>query len=134
MTELPSLDPPKRRLDTAIGLALLGALLVAFVLLWFAGDPANEPRSAEAIEVARITAPRPGLIVAEIVNTGFVPVVIAQVQVDGAFWEFAVDPPRALPRRTRATLTIPYPWVEGETHRVTVFTGSGATFVGAVVP
>ena len=134
MTELPSLSLPKHHLDTAIGFALLGALLVAFVFLLFAHDPANEPRSAERIEVSRITLPRPGLIVAEVVNTGAVPVTIAQVQVDGAFWEFAVDPPRALSRRTRATLTIPYPWVRGETHRVTVLTSSGATFVGAIMP
>ncbi|HEX5690190.1 MAG TPA: hypothetical protein VFX76_09320, partial [Roseiflexaceae bacterium] len=75
-----------------------------------------------------------GLIVVDVVNAGPAPVTIAQVQVDGAFWEFAIEPSHDLPRRTRATLTIPYPWVDGETRQITLVTSTGATFVGALMP
>lgn len=59
---------------------------------------------------------------------GSEPMAIAQVQVDGAYWRFAQDPPGLLPRLASARLDIPYPWVLGEAHTVVLLTGTGATF------
>jgi zinc transporter ZupT len=53
---------------------------------------------------------------------------IAQVQVDDAFWRFTQVPPGPLNRVASAWLNIPYPWVFGEKHEVTVVTNTGATF------
>ena len=53
---------------------------------------------------------------------------IAQVQVDGAYWAFTQDPPGALDRLQSARLQINYPWVQGETHHLTLVTSSGLTF------
>jgi zinc transporter ZupT len=60
--------------------------------------------------------------------TGSEPVAIAQVQVDGAYWSFTQDPPGALSHLSGAWLHIPYPWVLGEKHEVTVVTRTGTTF------
>ena len=53
---------------------------------------------------------------------------IAQVQVDDAYWTFTQDSPGRLARFTTAWLHIPYPWVQGEAHRVKVVTRTGVTF------
>ncbi len=59
---------------------------------------------------------------------GSEPVVIAQVQVDDAYWRFVQNPPGPLPRLAAAWLDIPYPWVHGETHVVKAVTSTGAAF------
>ena len=65
---------------------------------------------------------------AHVVNGGPEPVTIAQVVVDDAYWRFSIDRDPTLPRLTRATLELDYPWVEGETHVVRVVTSTGLTF------
>ena len=124
---------PKRRFNPVLGLALLALLLGALLaLLLINGGSLADRRGqpAEKLAVQRITLPRPGMILVDVVNAGPTPVTIAQVQVDGAFWEFALVPNGALPRFGRATLSIPYPWVQGEPHRIVLITSTGATFVG----
>src|SRR5690606_28093984 len=51
-----------------------------------------------------------------------------QVQVVGAYWSFAQDPPGPLGRLRPAAVHLPYPWVEGETHLVTLVTATGLAF------
>ena len=57
---------------------------------------------------------------------GSAPVVIAQVQVDGAYRKFTASPgvPSAWLGRTR--IDIPYPWIEGEAHHIALVTQTGA--------
>jgi ZIP family zinc transporter len=59
---------------------------------------------------------------------GSEPMKIAQVQVDGAYWQFIQDPPGEIARTSTAWVNLPFPWVLGETHKVNVVTNSGATF------
>lgn len=59
---------------------------------------------------------------------GSEPMTIAQVQVDSAYWQFAQDPAGPIDRGDTVWISIPYPWVLGEAHRVTLVTGTGATF------
>lgn len=59
---------------------------------------------------------------------GSEPVVLAQLQVDGAYWRFTQTPPGPIPRLGVVTLDIPYPWVEGEAHAITLLTQAGAAF------
>jgi ZIP family zinc transporter len=64
-------------------------------------------------------------------------ITLAQVQVDGAYWAFKQIPPGKLDRLASAWVQVPYPWVRGETHHLTVLTSSGVTFdysVDAAVP
>lgn len=57
---------------------------------------------------------------------------VAQVQVDGAYWKFEQIPPGPLNRLGTAWITINYPWVQGESHHVTMLTNTGATFDYAI--
>jgi ZIP family zinc transporter len=58
---------------------------------------------------------------------GAQPLVIAQVQVDAAYWDFAQDPPGEIARGATAWLNIPYTWVLGEPFEVTAVTRTGTT-------
>jgi zinc transporter ZupT len=106
---------------------LLGVLSLALVrggLLEFLrrGVP---PLEALAFERVRLV---PGQIELEVVNGGPNPVTVAQVMVDEAFWDFEIAPSPTLGRLGRAVVRIPYPWVEGEPHRITLLTSTGLTF------
>ncbi|MDW5317586.1 metal transporter [Rhizobium sp. PL01] len=56
------------------------------------------------------------------------PMVVAQVQIDAGYWEFTQEPQGPIARGDTAWISIPYPWVLGETHNVTFVTNTGATF------
>jgi zinc transporter ZupT len=108
-------------------LALLGALAVVVTsggLLDFLRDGAP-PVEALTFERARL---EPGVIRLSVVNGGPDPVTVAQVTVDEAFWNFTISPGPTIRRLGRATIEIPYPWVENETHQVAVLTSTGLTF------
>jgi zinc transporter ZupT len=59
---------------------------------------------------------------------GSKPMIIAQVQVDSAYWEFTQDPPGGIVRGSTAWISVPFPWVLGEAHKVTFVTNAGTTF------
>jgi hypothetical protein len=59
---------------------------------------------------------------------GSAPLVIAQVQVDDAYWEFTQDPPGPITRGRAVWIQLPFPWVLGEAHAVKIVTNTGVTF------
>ncbi|HXF95121.1 MAG TPA: hypothetical protein VNI61_03355 [Gemmatimonadales bacterium] len=108
-------------------LALLGglSLLVARGGLLSAlrrGVPPVEVLTVDRVRLA------PGKITLEVVNGGPDPVTVAQVMVDEAFWTFEMRPGKTLGRLARATIDIPYPWVEGEPHHLRLVSSNGITF------
>ena len=109
-------------------LALLAGL-VSFIV-W--SGPAEAVRGDDFPPIEELTFQRVMLgdagIIATVLNDGPDPVTIAQVQVDDAYWEFSADPGAELGHLDRAVLTIPYPWVQGDTHVVRILTSSGVTF------
>jgi zinc transporter ZupT len=118
-------------LSALIPLALLGLLVAAFFytnpLALFSGDlPPIESVAVEKIEL------HPGQFVVTVFNGSPEALTIAQVTVDDAFWEWEITPSAELPRFGRAAITIPYQWVEGEPHAITLITNSGTTFTGEV--
>jgi zinc transporter, ZIP family len=117
-----------RVLLAVVPLVLLGALLAAIV--W--SKPADSVRGANVPPVERLTFQRvtlePGAIVATVLNDGPDDITIAQVQVDEAYWTFTTDKGQSLGHLGRTTLTIPYPWVEGDAHIVKVLTSTGTPF------
>ena len=120
-----------RWLTTLIPLAALGLLVVLFATTNpLAAFKSNLP-PIEQLTVQRI-ALEPGRMIVSIVNGGPVPVTIAQVEVDDAFWLFDIQPSPTLPRLGTATIALNYPWVRGEPHVVTLVTATGATFTGTV--
>ena len=108
-------------------LLLLGAVL-AYLVTTGGGlaDLAGPP--VEQVTIQRITLPEPGMIRVEVVNDGPQAVTIPQVLVDDAYWTFSADPSNTIPRLGRAVFTIPYPWVEEETHVVRLISSLGVTF------
>jgi zinc transporter ZupT len=81
----------------------------------------------ERLAFQRVTLDERG-IHAQVLNDGPDPVTIAQVNVDDAFWAFQVDGPKVLGHLARTKITVPYPWVHGETHRLKIITATGVTF------
>jgi zinc transporter ZupT len=118
----------KRWALAVVPLLMLAALLVAIVR----SKPADAVRAANTPPVERLTFQRvtlePGAIVATVLNDGPDEIVIAQVQVDDAFWTFSTDRGQSLGHLGRTTLRIPYPWVEGDAHVVRVLSSTGTPF------
>jgi hypothetical protein len=83
--------------------------------------------------IDEISLPEPGVIQIKVFNGGMETVVIPQVLVDDAYWDFTVVPSTTISATTAATFTLPYPWVTGELHVVRLITSRGETFDGEVV-
>jgi zinc transporter ZupT len=113
-------------------LLLLLVLLVGFIRFGPVGVFRRAFPPVEELTVDRVTLPAPYRMEVRVVNGGPEPVTIAQVMVDDANWVFGMDGPAVVKRLESRTLTIPYPWVEGEPHLVKVVTSTGLTFEGEV--
>lgn len=106
-------------------------LIVAVAVAFMASDPlASFTGSAPPVEeltIERTTLDENGIGM-RVRAGGSEPMRIVQVQVDGAYWNFRQDPGGPLDRMGTAWLQIPYPWVNGEAHRLTLVTNTGALF------
>ncbi len=81
----------------------------------------------EELTVDRVTL-APNRIRVEVVNGGPDPVTVAQVAVDEAFWDFTIHPSPTIRRLSRATIEIPYPWVQDEPYQISLLSSTGVTF------
>lgn len=114
-----------------IPLLLLGVVL-AYIVITGGGLAQLAGPPVEQVTIQRITLPEPGVIKVEVVNDGPETVTIPQVLVDDAYWNFTAEPSNTIPRFGGAVFTIPYPWVEEETHIVRLITSLGLTFDGEI--
>ena len=107
-------------------------LLIALVAVIVRTDPAEQLRGQDVPPVERLAINRAVLngdgIALSVLNDGPDPVTIAQVTVDDAYWAFTAEPGSVLKHLGRATVRIPYPWVQGEAHLVKLVTSTGTTF------
>lgn len=110
-----------------IPLAILGGLIWIFLTT----DPLR-PLGVSAPPIEQLTVERTVLgddgVTLFVRADGSEPLTLAQVQVDGAYWDFTQEPPGPLGRLETARIAIPYPWVKGELHEVTLLTRTGVTF------
>jgi zinc transporter ZupT len=98
------------------------------LLYLFISEPTiNSPLPVERIDIERIVL-RSHEIVVYTVNSSPTDVEIAQVLVNDAIWGGIIEPSNAIPRLGKATLTIPYQWVEGEPLIITIITSNGFKF------
>lgn len=137
MSEQSSSAPSAERLPGSSWLlALIPFILLGLVLAYIAatggGLAALAGPPVEQVTLQRITLPEPGVIQVEVINDGPQEVTIPQVLIDDAYFYFTAEPSTTIPRLGRATFTIPYPWVEEETHAVVLISSLGATFEGEV--
>jgi zinc transporter ZupT len=118
----------------ALALIPLFLLAAALVALLRADSPLGE-RVAPPIEtltIDRVLLPRPGLMEVSVRNGGPDPVTIAQVMVDDAYWLFSMPGGQTLPRLASGTIVLPYPWVAGEAHAITLVSETGVLFTAEV--
>ncbi|HXT21596.1 MAG TPA: ZIP family metal transporter [Thermoanaerobaculia bacterium] len=108
-------------------LVALAALLLVIVRLDPAGKLRGDVPPVEILAFERVTLDDGGITV-RVLNDGPDAVTIAQVMVDDAYWAFEQSPPGELGHLGAATLRIPYPWVEGETHALRLVSRNGITF------
>ena len=108
----------------------LVALAALALIVWKGGTLRSLSRGLPPVEELTVDRARlaPGRITLDVVNGGPDPVTIGQVIVDEAFWAHTVTPDRTLPRLGRATVEIPYPWVEGEPVHIVMVSANGVTF------
>ncbi len=113
-------------------LALIAAAIATFALL---GGPGLGERSGPPVEEVSVesTVLRPGEIELTLRNDGPDPVEVAQVAVNDAFAPFAASDGREIGRLGSTTLTVSYPWIEGEAYEIFVLTASGGT-IDAEIP
>jgi zinc transporter ZupT len=118
----------KHKLLATVPLLLLAGLLVVIIRM----GPAELIQGSNVPPVEKLAITRvdltPGRIDMSILNDGPDEVTIAQVIVDDAFWTFEASPSPTLSHLGRSRITIPYPWVHGETHTLRLLTSSGLTF------
>lgn len=102
-------------------------LVVLFLLFGDELDALTAPPGQE-LSIERVRLPASNRIELTVVNDGPSPVTIAQVRIDDAYWDHSVEPSRTVPRLGRATVKIPYPWVYGEEHHLSLISELGVTF------
>jgi zinc transporter ZupT len=113
-------------------LVLLAVLVAVFLRFGPVGVFQQAFPPVEQLTVERVRLPRAGLMEVRVVNGGPEAVTIAQLMVDDANWVHRVDGSRTVDRLESRTITVPYPWVEGEPHTITLVTSTGLTFSGEV--
>jgi len=111
---------------------LLPIAILALAAWWLiSADPlrlfSNSAPPLESLTFERIVLDDAGIHL-KVRATGSEPMVIAQVQVDDAYWIFGQTPPGPMPRLSAAWIDLAYPWREGDAHKVVLVTGVGATF------
>ena len=115
----------------AIPLALIVVAIGGFALL---GGPGLGERTGPPVEEVAVerTVLRPGEIQLTLRNDGPDPVQVAQVAVNDAYAPFVTDGTE-IDRLGSTTLTVTYPWIEGEAYEIFILTASGGT-IDAEIP
>lgn len=107
-------------------------ILIVLVALFITINPLSFFTGAypplEELSIQQVTFPESSQIQLSVINGGPDPVTIAQVLVDDAYWQYQVNPDNTLDRLGQATITLEYPWVQGEPLPITLVTSTGATF------
>lgn len=110
-----------------VPMVLLAVLVGVFLWAGVRGVFQPDVPPVEDLTIERVVL-RPGVIMVHLVNGGPQPVTVSQVLVDEAYWQFTISPGPTVPRLGRATLTLAYPWVEGESHHLRVLSATGVAF------
>jgi len=128
-----STEPPEKTtgpnlwLLGSLPLVVIGAAVALFAALGAPGLGERRGPPVEELAVER-TVLRPGEIELRVRTDGPDPVRVAQVAVNDAYVDFRSSE-QEVRRLGSATLTIAYPWIEGEAYEISLLTSTGATIV-----
>lgn len=126
-TATPATNRWPKWLLAVLPLLLLLGLIALFMALnplsFFTGDIPP----AEELTVQRVIFPEAGQMQLSVINGGPVPVTVAQVLVDDAYWNFTITPDNTLERLEQATIDLNYPWVTAEPLAISLLTSTGVT-------
>lgn len=116
----------------ALGLIPIALLLAAVAVLALLDGPGLGERNGPPVEEIAVerTELRPGVIELTIRNDGPDPVGISQVSINDAFVPF--QGAGEVGRLGSQTLTIDYPWLEGEAYELFLLTSTGGTVESAI--
>ena len=114
-------------ISATLPLLLLGALVYLFVKQGPVGVFKNSVAPIESLYIERVVL-SPEHFQFTVFNDGPEPVTIAQTLVNDAYWQFDIKPSNTLDPLHKAIIDIDYPWLEGDTERITLLTSTGATF------
>lgn len=106
---------------------LLGVIIAVFFFTSGAGLNVEPAVPIETIQFDT-TVLHPGQLEFEIQNTSPQAVTIAQINVNDGIVPYSITPGHTVPRLGRATITIPYPWVQGNAYAVTIFSSNSIPF------
>ena len=128
-------DGPRRTIGIpawALGVIPLALLAGAAIALFALGGPGLGDRNGVPIEELAVerTVLRPGEIELTVRNDGPDAVGIEQVSVNDAFQPF--EGAGEVGRLGSRTLTIAYPWIEGEAYEIFLLTSTGGTMVASI--
>jgi len=116
-------------LSGLVPLLVLGAAIALFTVL---GAPGLDRNGIPVEDVAiERTVLRPGEIELKLRNDGPDPVRISQVFVNDGFVDFSQDR-TTIGRLQGNTVTLVYPWIEGEAYEIGLVTATGGTVTTAV--
>ncbi len=112
-----------------LGLAPLLLIAAAITIFAALGGPGLGERSGPPVEDLAVekTELHPGEIELTLRNDGPDPVEIAQVAVNDGFAAFEAGDGQTIGRLGSTTLSIDYPWIEGEAYTIAVLTSTGGT-------
>ena len=116
------------RITLLVGpLVLLAGVIALFVYTSGAGLNVTPAAPIETVQFGR-TVLEPGKIELSIRNTSPQGITLAQVNVSDAIWPFTISPGADIPRLGSATLTLEYPWVQGEAYEISIMSGNSIAF------
>lgn len=124
-------SPEKPRTALVIASAFAPIILLGALVFWFfhGGSRLIERPvpPIEEVSIRRVTFAQ-GEITLTVQNTGPLPVDLTIVTVDEALWKAEFTPGKHLDRLQKATVRLPYHWVEGDPYHFAIFTSNGLVF------
>ena len=131
--EAEALSKPKlNRFALLFGpLVLLAGVIALFVFTSGAGLNINPAAPIETVQFGR-TVLTPGKIELSVRNTSPQAITVAQVNINDAFWPFTISPGQEIPRLGNATLTLEYPWVQGEAYEISILSSNSIPFATSI--
>ena len=108
-------------------LVLLAGVIALFVFTSGAGLNVTPAAPIETVQFGR-TVLSPGRIELSLRNTSPQEIRVAQVNVNDAIWPYTISPGPAISRLGSATLTLEYPWVQGEAYEISILSANSIAF------